>query len=1082
MRKLGVWGGATMKTIDDQVKTIDDQMKTLSDQPQSSAKLFNFDSYAQALSEIISGCTETNLVIGILGDWGSGKTSLMKTVENKIKNLFSEDDLINIKSLVKKLKDSNDPISQSLQEHFSSETKQLLDKYNDSYLEEIENSLGKKLVNDRNRLLKAPYISNENKKLIKQDYLPYTKEDLINIESLAKKLKDSNDPISQSLQEHFSSETKELLDKYNKSHLEEIKNSLKRNLVNDLNRLLEAPYIFNENKKLIKQDYLPYSKEDLIRFKRLELQEAYPTEIAISKNEYPVRTIWFNAWKYNKEDVLWRAFLMRILEELKVYARDGEGKTEYFPQSLTYKLKLLKLKIYRALKHKYNPLLLINPSPFHVPDLNNPSLAVKLWDPKNQLSQSLKERYLFSWDKIPENDNGELIQFLKQNFKINWVENANIEKIDNGKTIKVTTNDNSLSLELNNEKTRVNLRIDDNRTEEFIAKTVNVELKIYKEIAPVLKEILKDYNSFETSYEEINIKLENELNKHLNDPDLFKEEDLIHENLTENTQTLIRKKLEGKELKYLNRSLLEEIYLEEIMDKKIEYLQTSLYRDVYREDIGSLEFKPGKAIKGTIKLGLSAVPMIKETTEKLLKNVDDHNSLEDLLDSIQREKKIECIEKVQFMEQFQQRFENIIENYYYKKDKKVVIFIDDLDRCLPNKALEILEAIKLFLDVKGCIFVLGIDISVIDDIVQRKYKNRIKGRDYLEKIIQLSFNLPPLSDTEIENFIKEMDVPDFYKTKPYNNMITKGVKNNPRKIKRLINIIELQRKLAMSIQEIKKDLTDEPTKKRFIALLLEWAIISYYYEDFRKYIEKNKLNLIDIHEFILDNPDIDLSGELSGRVKPEWENRYILEMIKAYHEEYKKLPDLESIKKVIYLASVTPATMGPKTAPPSEMPEKIGRTEVIDKIKNKESLKKKNMKGADLHRLDLSRIDLSDSYLDGAKLSNAKLNSAKLIGAHMKRTILRDTEMKNADLSSAYLYEAKLCYSSLINAKMEGTTMKGAIFQICNLKNAIFDEKTDFRGANIDYVTINNLEGSDWDKAKWDPDVLAQIKKKYTKG
>jgi len=900
MRKLSIWGVVTMKTIDY-------QMKPLGDQPQPSAKLFNFDSYAQALSGIISGCTETNLVIGILGDWGSGKTSLMKTVENKIKNLFFEDDLINIESLAKKMKDSDDPISQSLQEHFSSETKQLLNKYDDSSSEELQKIL-------------------------------------------------------------------------------------KKNLVNDLNRLLEAPYIFNENKKLIKQDYLPYSKEDLIHFKRLELQKAYPAEIAISKNEYPVRTIWFNAWKYNKEDVLWRAFLMRILEELKVYAREGEGKTKYIPQSLTYKLKLLKLKIYRALKHKYNPLLLINPSPFHVPDLNNPSLAVKLWDPRNQLSQSLKGRF------------------------------------------------------------------------------------------PTLKEILKDYNSFETPYEEINLKLENELNKHLNDPDLFKKEYLIHENLTENTQILIQKEPEEKELKYLNRSVLEEIYLEEIIDKKIEYLQTSLYRDVYREDIGNLEFKPGKAIKGTIKLGLSAVPMIKETTEKLLKNVDDHNSLEDLLDSVQREKKIECIEKVQFMEQFQQRFENIIENYYYKKDKKVVIFIDDLDRCLPNKALEILEAIKLFLDVKGCIFVLGIDISVIDDIVQRKYKNRIKGRDYLEKIIQLSFNLPPLTDSEIVNFIKELDVPDFYQRKPYNNMITKGVKNNPRKIKRLINIIELQRKLAMSIQEIQEDLTDGQTEKRFIALLLEWAIISYYYEDFRKYIEKNNLNLIDIHEFILDNPDIDLSGELSDKVNPEWENRYILEMIKAYHEENKESPDLKSIQKVIYLASVTPATMGPESFLPLEMPEKIGRTEVIDKIKNKESLEKNDMQGADLHRLDLSRKDLSDSYLDGAKLINAKLNSAKLIGAHMKRTILRDTEMKNADLSSAYLYEAVLYNIPLINANMKGTKMKGAILHHCNLKKAIFDEKTDFRGADIDYVTINNLEGSDWDKAQWDPDVLAQIKKKYTKG
>lgn len=102
------------------------------------------------------------------------------------------------------------------------------------------------------------------------------------------------------------------------------------------------------------------------------------------------------------------------------------------------------------------------------------------------------------------------------------------------------------------------------------------------------------------------------------------------------------------------------------------------------------------------------------------------------------------------MEEFHNRFEDIIETYY--SDRRVVIFIDDLDRSLPEKALEVLDAIKLFLDVKGCIFILGIDRRVISYIIRKKYKELlgngsetekedflITGDNYLEKIIQLSF-------------------------------------------------------------------------------------------------------------------------------------------------------------------------------------------------------------------------------------------------------------------------------------------------------------------------------------------------------
>ena len=60
------------------------------------------------------------------------------------------------------------------------------------------------------------------------------------------------------------------------------------------------------------------------------------------------------------------------------------------------------------------------------------------------------------------------------------------------------------------------------------------------------------------------------------------------------------------------------------------------------------------------------------------------------------------------MEQFEKTFAEAITKIL-GEDGRLVVFVDDLDRCLPEKAIEILEAIKLFLHVPQTIFVLGMD-------------------------------------------------------------------------------------------------------------------------------------------------------------------------------------------------------------------------------------------------------------------------------------------------------------------------------------------------------------------------------------
>lgn len=87
--------------------------------------------------------------------------------------------------------------------------------------------------------------------------------------------------------------------------------------------------------------------------------------------------------------------------------------------------------------------------------------------------------YLFSWDEIPGNGNGRLIYFLHREHRLDLLRDTKIEKIDNNRTIRVTGGENTVLLKLSDEKTKVNLEIDDGRTAELIANMENGKLNIY---------------------------------------------------------------------------------------------------------------------------------------------------------------------------------------------------------------------------------------------------------------------------------------------------------------------------------------------------------------------------------------------------------------------------------------------------------------------------------------------------------------------------------------------------------------------------------------------------------------------------
>lgn len=249
---------------------------------------------------------------------------------------------------------------------------------------------------------------------------------------------------------------------------------------------------------------------------------------------------------------------------------------------------------------------------------------------------------------------------------------------------------------------------------------------------------------------------------------------------------------------------------------RIEDLEAALYRPIQREELGKVQVEGGKLFAGLakagVKVGLSFVPggsFLADLAGKL-EAKDGEEAAGHIMAALRRERTQVHVEQVRFLEQFQKEFGELVRRFVLGRGEgtgRLVVFVDDLDRCLPEKAVSVLEAIKLFLDVPGVVFVLGLDREVIARAVERRYREvemetsgegalqaRIDGHRYLEKIIQLPFEIPPIEDGDLTSFVAGL-VDDW----PHPGcpaIFAAALGGNPRQVKRTVNVFLLLWRLA----------------------------------------------------------------------------------------------------------------------------------------------------------------------------------------------------------------------------------------------------------------------------------------------
>ena len=145
---------------------------------------------------------------------------------------------------------------------------------------------------------------------------------------------------------------------------------------------------------------------------------------------------------------------------------------------------------------------------------------------------------------------------------------------------------------------------------------------------------------------------------------------------------------------------------------------------------------------------------------------------------------------------------------------RIVVFVDDLDRCLPISALTVLESMKLFFDMPGFVFVVGMDERVIERAVSSKFTDGTSAgegpvqetrleREYVKKIFQVPYTVPAMAPGHLRQLLTVMEqqggMSDTqrddleHRVRRYLPHVAPEGRVNPRDVKRFVNAYTLQR-------------------------------------------------------------------------------------------------------------------------------------------------------------------------------------------------------------------------------------------------------------------------------------------------
>jgi hypothetical protein len=189
---------------------------------------------------------------------------------------------------------------------------------------------------------------------------------------------------------------------------------------------------------------------------------------------------------------------------------------------------------------------------------------------------------------------------------------------------------------------------------------------------------------------------------------------------------------------------------------------------------------------------------------------------------------------------------------------RLVIFIDDLDRCVPASSLRLLEAIKLYLSTRYCVFVFGLDLTAVESALATEWSGHPDRlpREYLEKLFQGHIHIPPSGRYAvfIHNRLHEWNLlpagtarlaagADMASAHHAARVLADVLPANPRRVKNFLNSVRLAWQIAQTRAPGVLDVSDF---ERFAVLQRLRAVSP---RTFTLLVQDPETNLIELDKF-----------------------------------------------------------------------------------------------------------------------------------------------------------------------------------------------------------------------------------------
>ncbi len=209
------------------------------------------------------------------------------------------------------------------------------------------------------------------------------------------------------------------------------------------------------------------------------------------------------------------------------------------------------------------------------------------------------------------------------------------------------------------------------------------------------------------------------------------------------------------------------------------------------------------------------------------------------------------IPRVESSHQFQEIFSTIISK---QKPKKIIIALDNLDRCDDESVVNILGTVKTFMDVENCIYIIPCDETAIIKHLQRQ-KGKYEDYDaveFLNKFFQVAINIPPQIQEGLDTYAEKQMLlfkPTISFDSNVKDVLISGITKNPRKIRQFLYNLVILYKLAKIKEE--RGIIHKDTVTGNTGFLTKIVVIKGEWPDFYRKLE-TRHDLLDLIQRNLD--------------------------------------------------------------------------------------------------------------------------------------------------------------------------------------------------------------------------------------